>query len=181
MLVERFLRALSGALARVERAALVALIAAVAGLVLANAGFRAAGRTLAWADELAVLCMTLAAFVGTALLVRARTAPAVEVVHRIVGPGTLRGLRAAVSALVAGFGAVLAWLCWRWLDPPGLVAAGFDVAAFEAATFNFVHTETTPVLRWRRLWFFLVVPWFAVSLTVHGLANLAEDLRGVGR
>jgi hypothetical protein len=25
-------------------------------------------------------------------------------------------------------------------------------------------------------WFFLVMPWFALTLTVHALTNLAEDL-----
>ncbi|MBK5927792.1 TRAP transporter small permease [Rhodobaculum claviforme] len=171
-----FLPALSRGLVRIERVALMALIAAVAGLVLVNVGLRATGRTLAWADEAAILCMTLAGFVGASLMLRMRTAPAVALLHQLVPEGVARGLRALVSVVVVAFGGVLAWLCWRWLDPLALVAAGFDIAVFEAATFNFVYTETTPVMRLPKVWVFLVMPWFALSLTVHALANLAEDL-----
>lgn len=177
MAVVGALSALSRGLARLERAGLVALVAGVAGLVLANVGFRATGRTLAWADELAILGMTLMAFVGTSLLVQARTAPSVLLVHQVVPAGVVRGLRAVASGVSAAFGGTLVWLCWRWLDPVGLAAAGFDIAAYEAASFNFVYTETTPVMRLPRVWFFLVLPWFGLSLAIHGLANLAEDVR----
>ncbi|MCC5988984.1 MAG: TRAP transporter small permease [Pararhodobacter sp.] len=171
----RLLRALSDAVLRLERLALMALVAALAGLVLVNVGFRAFGRTLAWADELAVLCMTLAAFVGASLMLRARIDPAVRILHEVSGPALVRALRIAVSVLSALFGLALIWLCWRWFDLPGLVAAGFDIDAYEMARFNFLYTEVTPVMGLPSFWFYLVMPWFALSLSLHALTNLAED------
>ncbi|MGY6409728.1 MAG: TRAP transporter small permease [Alkalilacustris sp.] len=175
MLPARLLRGLSGLLVRVERVLVMGLVAGIAGFVLLNVGFRLFRVTLAWADEAAVLCMVLAAFVGASLMLRMRSDPAVRLLHQMVSPAAVRVLRAVVSAVAAGFGGVLGWLCWRWFDPAGLWAAGFDIDAFEMATFNFLYTETTPILRLPFWWFWLVLPWFALTLTVHALTNLAED------
>ena len=176
MILIRLLTGLSALLTRIERLALMLLVAAMAGFVLLNVGSRAMGRTLAWADELAVLAMTLAAFVGAALMLRARSDPAVLVLHEMGRPALVRGLRIIVSLLAAGFGAALVWMCWRWFNLPGLIAAGFDVGEFEMATFNFLYTERTPVMGLSSWRFFLIMPWFALSITIHALANLAEDL-----
>jgi len=167
---------LSVLLTRIERVALMLLVAGIAVFVLMNVVFRYFGVTLAWADEMAVLCMTLAAFVGAALMLRARTDPAVLILHEMGRPALVRVLRLVVSVLAAVFGVALIWMCWRWFNLPGLMAAGFDVGEFEMTTFNFLYTERTPVMglpSWR---LFLIMPWFAVSVTVHALANLAEDL-----
>jgi len=176
MLPIRLLTGLSALLTRIERLALMLLVAGIAVFVLLNVVFRYFGVTLAWADEMAVLCMTLAAFVGAALMLRARTDPAVLILHEMGRPGLVRVLRILISAVAAGFGAALCWMCWRWFNLPGLMAAGFDVGEFEMMTFNFLYTERTPVMglpSWR---LFLIMPWFAISITVHALANLAEDL-----
>lgn len=172
----RLLVGLSNLLTRVERPALILLVAGIAVFVLMNVVFRYFGVTLAWADEMAILCMTLAGFVGAALMLRARTDPAVLILHEMGRPGLVRVLRIVVSVLAAVFGAALVWMCWRWFNLPGLIAAGFDVGEFEMASFNFIYTERTPVMglpSWR---LFLIMPWFAVSITIHALANLAEDL-----
>jgi len=172
----RFLRRLSDALTQVERLLLIALIALVALFVLMNVTFRLFNVTLAWADELAILSMTLAGFVGASLMLRARTDPAVLILHEMASKPVVRLLRIGVSALAVGFGLTLLWLCWRWFNLPGLMAAGFDIGTFEVATFNFIYTELTPVLGVRFVWFFLIMPWFALTLSVHALTNLAEDL-----
>jgi len=172
----RVLRALSDALSRIERLALIVLIAGVALFVLMNVTFRLFNVTLAWADEMAILSMTLAGFVGASLMLRARTDPAVLILHEMAAKSVVRVLRIVVSALAAGFGLVLLWLCWRWFNLPGLAAVGFDVAEFEMASFNFLYTEQTPVLGLPYFWFFLIMPWFALTLSVHALTNLAEDL-----
>ena len=171
----RLLRRLSDALVRVECFLLMLLIAALVLLVLLNVGFRLFGVTLAWADELAVLAMAWSGFVGASLMLRARMDPAVRLLHEAVGPAAMRALRIAVSALSAGFGLLLIWMTWRWFDPVGMYAAGFDIATFQAETFNFLYSNQTPVLVWPFFWFYLIVPWFALTLTVHALTNLAED------
>lgn len=172
----RFLRRLSDALTKIERFVLIVLIALVAIFVLMNVTFRLFNITLAWADELAILSMTLAGFVGASLMLRARTDPAVLILHELAAKPVVRALRILISALAAGFGMVLFWLCWRWFNLPGLMAAGFDIGEFEMATFNFLYTELTPVMGLRYVWFFLIMPWFALTLSVHALTNLAEDL-----
>jgi TRAP-type C4-dicarboxylate transport system permease small subunit len=171
----RLLRALSDGIVRIERVLLILLVLGMVSLVLLNVGFRLFGVTLAWADELAVLAMAWSGFVGASLMLRARLDPAVRLLHEAVGPGAARGLRLAVSTLAAGFGLALIWMNWIWFNPPGLIAAGFDIRAFEAATFNFLYSTRTPVLVWPSFWFYLIMPWFALTLTVHALTNLAED------
>ena len=171
----RLLRRLSDALVRIERVVLMLLVAAMVTLVLLNVGFRLFRITLAWADELAVLAMVWSGFVGASLMLRARIDPAVRLLHEAVGPGMARALRSLVSALAAGFGMLLIWMTWRWFDPVGMYQAGFDIATFEGTTFNFLYSGKTPVLVWPFFWFYLIMPWFALTLTVHALANLAED------
>ncbi len=167
---------LSAVLAGIERVLLSGLILAIAGLVLMNVLLRLAGITIAWADEMAVYAMILSGFVGASLMVRARIDPAVLLLHEVVSARVVRVLRGAVSVVVAGFGIGLLHLCWRWFDPVALMHAGFDIAAFEAATFNFIYTDTTPVTAIPSFWLYLIMPWFAASVTVHAFANLAEDL-----
>ncbi|MGY6534688.1 MAG: TRAP transporter small permease [Pararhodobacter sp.] len=176
MLPFRMLRALSDGLIRIERVFLMLLIAGIAFFVLINVGFRLFRITLAWADELAVLSMVLAGFVGASLMLRARIDPAVKILQEMLRGPVVRMLRIIVSLIAVVFGLILIWLCWRWFDPRGLVAAGFEIGTFEMTTFNFIYTDTTPVLRWRFFWFYLIMPWFAFTLSVHALTNLAEDL-----
>ncbi len=172
----RLLRFFSDALIRIERLLLIVFIAFVALFVLMNVTFRLFNITLAWADELAILSMTLAGFIGASLMLRARTDPAVLILHEMAGKPVVRALRIVISFLAAGFGVVLFWLCWRWFNLPELFSTGFDIGAFEMTTFNFLYTEQTPVLGWPYFWFFLIMPWFAFTVTVHALTNLAEDL-----
>lgn len=176
MLAIRILRRLSDGLLAIERPLLMGLMALVALFVLMNVSFRLFNVTLAWADESAVLAMTLAAFVGASIMLRARIDPAVLILHELGRPRLLRGLRIAISTLAALFGAVLVWLCARWFDIGGLAAAGFDITAFEGTTFNFLYTEQTPVMGLPYFWFFLVMPWFGLTITIHAATNLAEDL-----
>ena len=176
MRLARLLRALSDGLARVDRLLLQGLIAAVALLVLGNVAGRALGATLSWADELAIQAMVLAGFIGASLMFRLRRDPAVLLLQHYAPSALARGLRVAVAVAAAGFGAALGWMCWIWFDPVGLWRAGFDIAAYEARSFNFVYTETTPVMGLPAAMFFAVLPWFALTLTVHALHNLVEDL-----
>ena len=176
MLLARLVRGLSDAVARIDRLLLQLLIAAVALFVLANVGARAVGFTLSWADELAIQAMVLAGFVGASLMFRLRRDPAVLLLQEYAPSPVARALRVAVALAAAVFGVALGWMCWIWFDPPGLIRAGFDIASFEMTTFNFIYTETTPVMGLPFTFFFAVLPWFALTLTVHALRNLLEDL-----
>lgn len=157
------------------------LIASIAVFVLSNVLLRLVGITIAWADEIAIHSMILSGFVGASLMLRGRIDPAVFLLHEILPGRIVKGLRIVISVLSAGFGIVLFYLCWRWFDPLGLIAADFDVGTFEATTFNFIYTDTTPVMGASSFWFYLVMPWFAVTLTIHAAANLMEDIGVVER
>jgi TRAP-type C4-dicarboxylate transport system permease small subunit len=66
------------------------------------------------------------------------------------------------------------------VDPTGL-AAQARRRKLAAETFNFLYTERTQTLNWPTWVIYLTLPIFAVSMTVHGLANLLEDLELVRR
>jgi TRAP-type C4-dicarboxylate transport system permease small subunit len=176
MPVVRAVGALSAAFAAVERWALIALMGAIFALGVCAVGARALQLAVAWMDEAAVLAMAWSCFLGAALLVRRRMDFGVTLLHDAVPAWAVRALKATISLLVAAFGVFLAVLCWWWFDPVGMAGAGFSVMAFQGATFNFVYSEQTPTMGLPTWWFFLVIPWFAVSLAVHGTANLLEDL-----
>ena len=62
-------------------------------------------------------------------------------------------------------------------EPLALARSGFDVRAFQGETFNFIYAENTSTLGIKKFWVWLILPWFALSLTLHGLVNLLEGLR----
>lgn len=169
------IRGLSRIFAAIDRLLLMALIAAITLLVLANVGARSMGFTIAWADELAVYGMIMAGFVGASLMLRLRTAPSVTLLHEVLPERAVRILRVLIALVAIVFAGLLLWMCWLWFDPAGLAAAGFDIRRFEGATFNFIYTETTPVMGLPAAWFFAVMPWFALTVLVHAMTNLAED------
>ena len=57
---------------------------------------------------------------------------------------------------------------------------GFDLAVFFENTFNSVYQEITNTIGVRRLWFFLIMPVFALTLAIHSAACLLRDLSHTG-
>ena len=181
MKIARAITRLSAAVTAVERVLLIGLVAAIAVLVLTNVLLRGVGITIAWADELAVYSMILSGFVGASLMLRGRIDPAVLLLHEFTPARGIRLLRTIVSIICLGFGLTLLYTTWRWFDPLGLIEDGFDVATFEGSTFNFIYTDVTPVMGVPTFWFYLVMPFFGVTLAIHAAANLVEDLGWVER
>jgi TRAP-type C4-dicarboxylate transport system permease small subunit len=73
-------------------------------------------------------------------------------------------------------GLALLAMCWVWMDPVGIARHGFDAKDFAAESFNFLYTERTQTLEWPVWAIQLILPLFALTLSVHALANLVEDL-----
>ena len=96
---------------------------------------------------------------------------------RLPIPCLAQAAQVAATLLLVVFGLALAAMCWVWMDPAGIAAAGFDARAFAGQSFNFLYTEQTQTLRWPTWVVSLVLPLFSVSMIIHGLANLAEDLK----
>ena len=180
-MIPKILSKLSAGFSAVERLLLKLLIAALTLSVLMNVLLRMVGITIAWADEVGVYAMVMSGFVGASLMLRARIDPAVLLLHEFLPPRACLVLRTIVSALSAAFGITLFYLCLRWFDPVEIVKAGFDIGTFQAATFNFIYTDITPVMGAPAYMFYLIIPFFAVAITVHALTNLCEDIGLVAR
>lgn len=175
------LRRASDALARIELAAAGAALGAVCLLLLLNIVTRSAGHALFWVDEAAVAAMAWMAFLATSVSLNKRTNIAVTLAVDLARPALRRWLAVAVDAVLLGFALTLAVLVWRWFSPLDLLAAGGDPAAFAEATLNFMYEEPTQTLGVRKVWLWAILPLFAASACVHGLANLDASLAAARR
>lgn len=176
----RVLTGISDTIARIERVVLMALIAMILGLMVLNVSTRALNVSLYWVDELAINLMIVSAFVGTCVIFRRRNNFAVTIVSDLLPGAAKRWLATGVQLINLAFALFLVAVTWIWFDPVALAASGFDLELFFGSTFNSVYTEMTSTIGLRRFWFFLVMPWFALSLSIHCLACLAEDLSDIG-
>jgi TRAP-type C4-dicarboxylate transport system permease small subunit len=167
---------ISDRLARLESGLLAACVAAILALILLNVVTRTLGAALYWVDEAAIYAMVFATFVGASLMVRRRLDFAVTLLVDRLPEHARRWVQAAVAALTLGFALALLWMCWRWFDPWTFARLGFDEKAFFRETFNNVYRERTLTTGTLKVWFFLVMPWFALTTTLHAAANLLEDL-----
>jgi TRAP-type C4-dicarboxylate transport system permease small subunit len=174
--IPRALVALSSGLLAAERAAVMALMVLLTGLVLLNVVTRYAGRPIYWVDEACIYAIVWLTFVGASAMTRMRLDFAVGMLtERLTPQGQARAKIAATLAVLV-FAVLLGWMCWLWLDPVGIAAAGFDAKTFAGQSFNFIYTERTQTLGWPNWVFYLIMPIFAAGLLVHALANLMEDL-----
>jgi TRAP-type C4-dicarboxylate transport system permease small subunit len=159
-----------------EKVLVTAFVAAIFALILLNIATRAAGRPLIWVDELAIYLMVATCFIGTSLTVRQRLDFAVTLVIDTLGQAKRKVVDATLTAIGLAYGLFLVVLCWRLFDPVQLARSGFDIVAYTAASLNFLYTDPTQTLgipKWVAL---LVLPLYAVGVSIHCVANLVEDL-----
>ena len=173
--------ALSTAVLRAERAVLAVLMTLLVALILLNVGTRYSGAPIYWVDEAAVFTMVWLTFVGASLMTRLRMDFAVGLLSDQLPPAGVKVLKVLASALVLVFAVTLVWMCWVWMDPRGIAAAGFDAKGYAAESFNFLYTERTQTLEWPRWLLQLILPIFSLTLTVHAVANLLEELEAPPR
>lgn len=181
MWMVRWIVRLSLALLRAERLAITGFMFLLAALILLNVVTRYAGVPIYWVDESAVYSVVWLTFIGASAMTRLRLDFAVSLLTERLSPAGARIAKVLASAGVVVFGLLLTWMCYLWLDPAGIAQAGFDAKAFAAKSFNFIYTERTQTLNWPTWVLYLIIPLFAVSMTLHGLANLFEDMGLVSR
>ncbi|MBB4359288.1 TRAP-type C4-dicarboxylate transport system permease small subunit [Bradyrhizobium sp. CIR18] len=179
--VRRMVIRASSALLAVERLALMGLMYVLTGLILVNVVTRYARFPIYWIDESAVYCVVWLTFIGASAMTRLRLDFAVTMLTERLSGRHQKIAKVISTGLVVVFGAALIVTCVLWMDPIGLARAGFDGRKLAAETFNFLYTEHTQTLNWPTWVLYLTLPIFAVSMTVHGLANLLEDLGLVPR
>lgn len=173
------LRRCSAGLLRIEKGALIFLAAAVSGLILVNVATRSLDRAIYWIDELAIYVMIWMVMIGASVTIRQRKGIAVTLAEAFVSPRINATLRFLVDLLILLFAAALLALCWLWYDPLALAAAGFDLEAFSAESFNFIYQEPTNTIGIPKYLIWLVMPLTATSMLLHAAANLFERAGGI--
>lgn len=161
---------------RAEKFFVGSFMALLLALILLNVVTRYAGAPLYWVDEAAIFAMVWLSFIGASALTRLRLDFAVTLLSDNLSPAGVRRLQVVATFLVFVFAVALAVMCWTWMDPLGIAASGFDAKTYAGESFNFLYTERTQTLRWPVWIVSLVIPIFALSMTLHSLANLVEDL-----
>jgi TRAP-type C4-dicarboxylate transport system permease small subunit len=172
---------LSNGLLAIERVAIMSFMGILTLLILINVTTRYAGRPIYWIDESAVYATVWLTFIGASAMTRLRLDFAVTMLTEWLSPRGQQIARIISALAVVGFGLGLGIMCWLWMDPIGIASAGFDAKGYAGETFNFLYTERTQTLNWPSWIVYLVLPIFAVSMTLHGLANTLEDLGIVSR
>lgn len=165
----------SEGLLKFERWVVALLITLLSCAILLNVATRWLGAPLYWIDEFAVYCMVWLTFVGASAMTRLRLDFAVTMMTEQLSSAAAARFRILATFVVVLFSVSLAVMCWVWLDPIGIAQSGFDARAFAGKAFNFVYTERTQTLNWPTWVLYMILPVFACTMTVHGLANLAED------
>jgi TRAP-type C4-dicarboxylate transport system permease small subunit len=179
--LRRTIMRMSSALLAFERLALMGLMYLLTGLILVNVVTRYARFPIYWIDESAVYCVVWLTFIGASAMTRLRLDFAVTMLTERLSPRRQKIAKVISTGMVVVFGVALTITCVLWMDPIGLAIAGFDGRKLAAETFNFLYTERTQTLNWPTWVLYLTLPIFAVSMTVHGVANLLEDLELVPR
>ena len=172
---------LSARLLAIERLAVAGFMFLLTGLILLNVVTRYAGVSLYWVDESAIYSVVFLTFMGASAMTRLRLDFAVTLLTERFSERGVRIAKVAATAIVLLFGLTLLWLCVLWLDPVGMARAGFDARELAARTFNFIYTERTQTLNWPVWALYMIMPVFALSMTIHSAANLLEDLELVPR
>ena len=167
----------SDALLRVERWALTFLMSLLTALILLNVVTRYSGMPLYWVDEASVYTVVWLTFVGASAMTRLRLDFAVTMLTEKLGPRSAQIAKVIATSGVLIFALALAWMCWIWMDPVGIARQGFDAKEYAAQSFNFLYTEHTQTLEWPVWVLQLIMPIFALCMSLHALANLLEDLR----
>lgn len=151
------------------------LVCAIFCLLIANAFTRAFGTPVIWIDELAIYAMIWAAFMGSSAALPRREHIAVTLLPDALPPKRRAALQVVVDALVVVFVCAFGFIVWRWFDPLTMMAAE-NLRAFSSATFNFIYTEPTTTIGMRKIWFWLVMPYAAVTLFIHATRNLSNSV-----
>ncbi len=167
----------SDALLGVERVLLILLMLLLTALVLLNVVTRYSGFPLYWVDEASIYSVVWLTFVGASVMTRLRLDFAVTMLTEKLSTRMAELAKIGASAGVLIFAVALMAMCWIWMDPIGIARSGFNAKEYAAESFNFLYTERTQTLEWPVWALQLIIPIFAISMGLHALANLLEDMR----
>lgn len=168
--------ALSQGILRVEKVLAGLLIGLLMVLILTNVVTRFVRLPIYWVDEASIFTMVWLGFIGASVMTRLRIDFAVTLLAEHLSAKSVRVMRALATAISLAFALGFIVICWNWLDPIGIASHGFDAKSYAADTFNFLYTERSQTLEWPTWIITLILPIFALTLTIHTAANLLEDI-----
>jgi len=168
---------ISDQLARVELAMAALMAATVTLLILFNILTRSLGMAVYWVDEAAIYAMVWTTFLATSVILKKRQVIAVTIIADSLDENKKLWLRSFSDLMILIFGLSLIVLCLKWLEPIALIKSGFDVSVFQMETFNFVYAERTNTLGMLKIWPWIILPFFSLSLTIHALNNFLDTLK----
>lgn len=168
------LRTASAFWARIELFCAACLACAVTLLILLNVVTRTLGSALFWVDELAIYTMAWMTFLGASAALHYGHSVSITILTDVL-PKPLQVVAAKlVDLIVFIFALFMLWFCWRWFSPLELMRNGFDVTAFQGATFNFIYAEPTTTLGIKKYLVWMVMWLFAFGATLHSLTHLLD-------
>ncbi|MGY6535420.1 MAG: TRAP transporter small permease [Pararhodobacter sp.] len=173
------LHKLSAGWAKVELFVAAVMAGVVTVLILVNVVTRTMRVSVFWLEETAIYAMVFMAFLAASAAIERREAIAITLLVDAVRPQLQRLLYIFVDLITLGCAIFLLYICWIWFRPDVMWQVGFDIRAFQRATFVFTYTEPALTLGVPKFWFWLIVPVFAAGLLLHGLSNLVKTLRGI--
>lgn len=150
------------------------LAVAITCLVLLNVVTRAMSASIFWVDEAAIMAMTWMTFLAASAAVHFGHSVSVTLFTDMLPSGAAHFAQRAVDVIVLTFAGLMLWFCWRWFLPLDLLQAGLNTTTFQGETFNFIYAEPTLTLGIRKFWLWLIMPLFALGLTLHAIANIAR-------
>lgn len=168
--------AASGTLLSIEKRCVAGLMFLLTFLILLNVVTRYSGAPIYWIDESAVYSVVWLTFIGGSAMTRLRMDFAVSIVTDKLPQIYKKTAKILAGMGVTFFSIALAWMCVLWFDPVGYFQSGFDAKALAGKTFNFLYTEKTQTLGWPTWVIYLIIPIFSLTMIVHSLANMFEDL-----
>jgi len=166
-----FLRRASAAWARIEIVLATSFAGAITALILLNVVTRALDRSIYWVDEAAIYAMAWMTFLAASSSVHYGHSVAVSLLVDFTPERIGKIVARCADFCVFLFAAAMVAFCWRWYRPDALIAAGFDVGAFQGSTFNFIYAEPT-TLRINKAWIWSVMWLFSFGMILHSAANL---------
>lgn len=165
--------------ARQEKRVAATLAILVFVLVLANIITRLMKVSVFWIDELAIYMMIWMAFLAASAALESREHIAVTLLTDAL-PARLKMLSALlVDTILVIFGGILLALAWVWFSPLELLQSGFDVSRFSETELNFIYSEPTSALGVPKYLFWLIMPLFSLTVTLHSLNRFAHHFTGL--
>lgn len=161
-------------LAKAEQIAAAACCVLLCLLIGANVVVRALRIPVYWIDEVAVFAMVWMVFLASASAVQSSEHVVVDLLARKLSR-RWQSVCARVSSVVMLLVGLACLACaFLWFDPLSLIRAGGDVSVFSDRTLNFIYTEPTASFAAPKALFWLIMPYFSLSLTVHACVKLIQ-------